>query len=107
MTPIPTIFWSSPPAVYQWRVDAFRPMGALSEVLRVSSSFFFGFLFLFGRLSKSIDCIKNPLLNILSMPIFLVILVCLFQYNMRTVMWLIVFILAVIFVDKILEKRQI
>jgi len=102
--PIPSVLWPEAADYFLWRVDIIRPMGAASEVLRVSLIAFFIFFFILGQISKRVDSLSNPHFRLLSICIFSVIVVMIFQYNLRTCMWLLYLLIGIYFLDLILSN---
>lgn len=104
--PIPSFLWPYEPDYSLWRVDFFRPMGALSEILRVSIFAFYIFFAFLGWLSKKVDGIKSAFIRVLSLSVFLLIVVQLFQYNLRTTEWFIYLLLFFVFIDKKISRKN-
>jgi len=102
--PIPSFMWPSRPDMMLWRVDRFRPMGAVSELLRVSFFFFSLFFVFYGYLSKKLDNISNINLKILSACIFALTCVSIFQYNLRSVQWFLYFMFIITIFDNVLYR---
>ncbi|HDY8159462.1 TPA: hypothetical protein RQL00_004111 [Vibrio vulnificus] len=89
-----------------WRVDAFRPMGAVSELYRVSSFALYLFFFGLGGLVKKLDTMNIFLLKAITMPIFLMVTIFIFQYHLRAVMWFLFLLVLLVFLDKHLIKKR-
>lgn len=89
-----------------WRVDRYRPMGALSEVFRVSPIFLYVHFFLLGILSSKLDRMGDIYLRAFSLPIFTLVCVMMFQYHLRAVMWFVILLLIMLVLDRHLNKRK-
>ncbi|HHK8529396.1 TPA: hypothetical protein ACQYC3_002594, partial [Vibrio parahaemolyticus] len=89
-----------------WRVDAFRPMGAVSELYRVSSFALYFFFFGLGGLVKKLDTMNIFLLKAITMPIFSMVTIFIFQYHLRAVMWFLFLLMLLVFLDKYLIKKR-
>jgi len=87
-----------------WRVDRYRPMGALAELSRVSDVFTYTLFIILGWLAKSLDRISNYTVKSLSLPIFFLICVTMFQYHLRALQWFLILQVILIFLDKKLKK---
>ncbi|RVU37456.1 hypothetical protein EOE67_09700 [Rheinheimera riviphila] len=98
--PLPSFLWSNVPDYDNWRADEFRPMGALSEILRVSILAFTFFFFILGVLAKKIDCMTDRYMKLLSVFVFSMTTVMIFQYNLRTVQWFYYFLFFLVLYDK-------
>lgn len=95
LTPLPSYFLP-PVDTSLWRVDVYRPMGAYSELYRVSPFAFFLFLFFLGGLAKSINNVRQRFVKIVLLVIFSLLTIMLFQYGLRTNLWFIVFIISIL-----------
>lgn len=100
ITPVPSFFWSVVPDYDNWRADEFRPMGAVSEVYRVSQYAMYGYFFVVGCLAKIVDNINLNILRIFTLAIFLMTCVTMFQYNLRTIQWFYYLILIIYLYDR-------
>jgi hypothetical protein len=106
ITPLPSFLWPTIPNYDAWRVDIYRPMGAASELLRVSIFAFGLFFYIFGYLGKKIDSMTNASLKLLAVCIFSMSCVLIFQYNLRSVEWFIYLLLVMCFIDKTMLSRH-
>ena len=81
-------------------------MGAFSEVYRVSPYAFYAFLFLLGQLSKRLDSIRGYLTRVISIGLFSITIVSLFQYNLRSNQWLLYALLLIFYIDRYILKDE-
>ena len=95
LTPIPSSFLPEVDTSL-WRVDVFRPMGAYSELYRVSPFSYFLFVIFLGGLAKYINNIPTKIVKLILLIIFSLLTIMLFQYGLRTNLWFIVLIIMVI-----------
>lgn len=83
-----------------WRVDKYRPMGALAELVRVSHIFLTFWFFFLGCVARNIDRIKTNMVKSLASAVFFIILLSMFQYHLRGVMWLVFFCILLVFLER-------
>jgi hypothetical protein len=87
LVPLPTIFWPLQFDIDMWRVDQFRPMGAVAEMHRVNPLFAFAYFFIFGDIARRIDCTRNQTVRVFQILLFSLSCVLVYQYSLRTVQW--------------------
>ena len=87
ITPLPSFAWPYIPDYENWRADEFRPMGAVSEVYRVSPLMLFVYFGFKGFLAKAIDSMSNDIARLFAVVIFIMTVVMMFQYNLRSTQW--------------------
>lgn len=87
ITPVPSFAWPFTFDTDLWRVDQFRPMGAVAELYRVSPLLAFLYFWFIGRLAKSNDLIGLQSVRVIQIVIFFLICVTSYQYSLRTVQW--------------------
>jgi hypothetical protein len=87
-----------------WRVDQYRPMGAIAELSRVSNLFTYIFFFILGGLAKRLDGMSNDYIKSLSLPVFFLICVSMFQYHLRALQWFIILQFSFILLDNMFNK---
>lgn len=106
ITPLPSFVWSVVPDYDNWRADEFRPMGAVSEVYRISPYAMYGYFFVVGCLAKLVDAIKSSALKLFAMAIFFMTSVMMFQYNLRTIQWFYYLTFLVFLYDYLYSRRK-
>lgn len=107
IVPVPSFFWGDVPDYDNWRADEFRPMGAVSEVYRVSQYAMYCYFFVVGCLAKLVDGIKANTLKLFALAVFLMTSVMMFQYNLRTIQWFYYLIFLVFLYDYFYFRRRV
>jgi hypothetical protein len=100
ITPLPSFAWPYIPDYENWRADEFRPMGAVSEVYRVSPLILFAYFGFKGFLAKAIDSMANDIARLFAVVIFIMTVVMMFQYNLRSTQWFYYLIAILYFLDR-------
>lgn len=107
IVPVPSFFWGNVPDYDNWRADEFRPMGAVSEVFRVSQYAMYFYFFIVGCLAKFVDGIKINTLKLFALAVFLMTSVMMFQYNLRTIQWFYHLIIILFLFDYLYFRRRV
>lgn len=102
--PVPQFLYPNPPNYFVWRVDIYRPMGALSEMERVSFIVMAAFFVILGGVSAYIDSIRQSVFRLIASLFFVVVCISMFQYNLRSIQWYVYFILLLVFLDAYLKR---
>lgn len=97
--PLPSFVWPYVPDYESWRADEFRPMGAISEVYRVSPIIFFIYFSFKGFISHAIDSMSNDVARLFATAIFVMTVVMMFQYNLRSIQWFYYLIAILVYLD--------
>lgn len=105
LTPLPSVFWGVPFETELWRVDQFRPMGAIAEMFRVSWLIVVLFFFSMGFMAKRIDTATMPGVKLITLSIFVLIAITMYQYSLRTVQWYLYLNIALLFFSSSYKTR--
>jgi hypothetical protein len=100
IVPLPSTFLGDGFRPSDWRVDSFRPMGAVAELLRVNLLAILSFAALLGYYGYIVDKFGNRFLRVVGSFLILYIVAISFQYNLRTVMWFVVLLVTIVLFER-------
>lgn len=94
--PIPASIIGSSIDPASWRLDPYRPFGAIAELYLFAPAASYAFLGFLGVIGKAVDSTSTPSVMRLLQLFFLTTLALSFQYHLRTVQWFVYLILILL-----------
>lgn len=98
ITPLPSAILPPSSDPDTWRLDKYRPYGAMAETLNVGYTFFLLFNFLFGFLATAITFSRSTLLRLGGTALVVFGYMASYQYGLRTIQWFLWISLAISYI---------